>query len=231
MAFKVEEPAGILELTAPLSDCFISSDAVVVLSSPAGKVQIGPRFALVADELEVEGEQFIAVGGGEEKFGGLIYVSARASHHPQLKVLAYPQSSLSVCWPDMWHQWMGYKFSLSKVGAYIKPDMAYQILFWSRKILNSVKSNSRDAPSVYGELLDKLIIGVNPIARATLNALIEVGVVALDGLRYTLQLEKLRAYKVNYISLHGSNFESHLAELHGAICRTDAILNVVSKPA
>ncbi|MCE6993945.1 hypothetical protein LZG04_03835 [Saccharothrix sp. S26] len=40
MVFMIEEPVGVLELTAPLSDCVISANAAVNISSPAGSGSI-----------------------------------------------------------------------------------------------------------------------------------------------------------------------------------------------
>ncbi|WP_157767528.1 hypothetical protein [Actinosynnema pretiosum] len=230
MSFMIKEPVGVLELTSPLSDCLISADAAVNISSPVGSVQFGPAVVLIARELHLEGETFIAVGGKEEK-GVMIIVRDEVTHEPQLKVSSYPADSLSVNWPNHWYQWSSYIANFPEMGSYIDPHVAYQLLFWLRRVLTMMKGSTREVPSVYWELLDKLIIGTNPIAQSVRDALIEIGVVVRDKDYYRLQLDVLKEFKVNYTAIKGANFAEALSILHKRISKTDAVLSIVSRPA
>ncbi len=230
MSFGIREPVGILELTAPLSNCMISANAAVTISSPAGSVQLGPSVMLITRELQIEGEHIIATAGPDDE-GVMIFARDEASHDPHLKVAAYPADCLTAHWPNMWYQWSSYSMEFPQLGAYIDSQAAYQVLFWIRRVLTSMKGSTKEAPSVFGELLDKLIIGTNPIARATLEALIEVGVVMREKTYYRLQLDKLKEFKVNYAALRDHDFAKALELLQKRIVKTDAILSVLSRPA
>ncbi|MCE6993946.1 hypothetical protein LZG04_03840 [Saccharothrix sp. S26] len=94
-----------------------------------------------------------------------------------------------------------------------------------------MRGSTREVPSAYWELLDKLIIGSNPIAHATRDALIEIGVLIRDKEYYRLQLDVLKKFKVNYAALRGADFAKVLQNLHRKVAKTDAVLSVVARPA
>jgi hypothetical protein len=228
LSFEIDSPSGVLELKTPLSNCMIACRGDISLSSPSDTVQLGPSTYLICRQLHIEGERFVASGEGS---GVLIASSESASHSPQLKVASYPPEVLSISWPDPWFQWNNYIVSLTPSVSHIDSYLSNQILFWIRRILNSMKSSSRDMPSIYGELLDNLIIGVNPVGRATLAGLISLGIVKNERVRYRLQLDALKPYGVNYASLAGPDFPDILAKLHKDVTKTDAVLAIGSRPA
>lgn len=86
-------------------------------------------------------------------------------------------------------------------------------------------------PSIFGEQLDRLIVGENRHAAATLRGLIELGVVEKEASLYRLKLEILRTFGVSWADITGSNFQEALKDLQSKLIRTEAVLSIVSRPA
>lgn len=188
---------------------------------------------MLVDELEVNGRRLTATGGidaatGAVNDGVLLVARETAEHDPNMKVSAYPKDdALKVIWPNPWHQWAPYsvKYDLSPA---VDLQASWQVMFALRRLLTVFHSSVKDDPSLYGERLERFAVGENKLFAATLDALLDLGVVAREGALYRLRLARLAEFGVSWVALRGPNFADALRRLHADVCKHDVVLPLLS---
>ncbi|WP_436492093.1 hypothetical protein [Actinokineospora sp. HUAS TT18] len=224
--FDIEDPTGVLELSSPIANLALVTDHALVLNATHGEVEVGPNVLCLTKELEIDGSRFTANGGDDSS---VLIVAHKTSHAADLRLSVYPTGCLKIHWPDAWHQWRECIFVPSS-RAYVDPMDAYQILFWARRILTSFRGSMMGRPSIFGEQLERLVVGGNKHAVATLQGLLELGIVEKESSLYRLKLDVLRTFGVSWTDMTGSNFQEGLSSLQDALLRTESVLSLVSRP-
>ncbi|MEV6375791.1 hypothetical protein [Micromonospora musae] len=217
LTFTISEPTGVLELTSPISSCVIMTDHGTLLDAVNDEIEFGPNSVLFSRELELGGEVFSAFGKDGTPN---IIVSAQASHSASLRVKAYPPDALEMYWPRSWHQWKPFAVQPTTSGPRISYELSWRVTISIRRILASFRSSVQADPSIYYEMLDKLVVGSNDVFAAVLDGLMEVGVVERDGSLYRLRLDRIRRYQVSWADISGPDFASALAELQKDLLAT-----------
>lgn len=228
LRFRVKEPSGVLVLTSPVIRTLVTSlDGGVVVSSVGENIELGPDVAIIAADVELRGNAVDVTGheGTDDAYLPGVGIFAKAiSHEPSLRVSSNPESALTVAWPNMWHQWKPYQIKRKEKG--LNPFFSDQLLLGLRRILLAFHGGAGEQPSVYGEKLDRLIIGSNPFLELLLLRLLELGILSRTGPLYILNTAALAQFGVSYEGVRGSDFADVLESLHTEVCKGDDIQEV-----
>ncbi|MEV1076166.1 hypothetical protein [Micromonospora parva] len=217
ISFEIEESSGILELTSPVSRCSIITDHGVVISARNSDIEIGPDVFLVADELELHGETLTALADDSRGAAVLLVASKPAVHDADLKVNSYPGSALWVNWPEVWPQWRKYYQNPSGRPGF-DAGKSTQALVGLRRILRAFHKGVGEHPTIYSEMLDRLVVGDSQILGAVLAALLDVEIVFLEQGQYKLNLDKLKSYSISWAAINGPDFANTLHKLFSELC-------------
>lgn len=229
LAFQVTEVGGVLVLSSPMARVLCVTDHSVLLRGLNGSFDFGPEASVVTDSLEIDAVSFTALG--DNRGGNLLwnFIGAREVEHPaELRVGAVPDRSLSVSWPDYWHQWKAFAIETSGSKS-VPPAIASQVLLCLRRILTSFKSSVRADPSVSADKMDRVIIGSNPVFAAVLAALIGLGLVEREGSLYRVNLDALASYEVSWSSLRGDDPARALLKVSTAVVNRPELLHYLKE--
>ena len=226
LVFTISEPTGVLELSSPVSSCVVMTDYGTLIAAVNDEVEFGPSSILFSRELEIGGEVFNALG--KDRAPNIIF-SAEVEHSASLRIKAYPPDALEMYWPNSWHQWKPFITKPEISGPKISYELSWRITISIRRILASFRSSVQADPSIYYEMLDKLVVGSNNVFAAVLDGLMEVGVVERDGSLYRLRLERLRKYQVSWADISGPDFASALADLQRDLLATKPLQTLSSQ--
>lgn len=223
LVFTVDQLSGVLQLTSPISRLVCVTGHGLVLTGVNGNLDIGPGVALVADQLDIRAESVVANSGSNDVAAEGVTISAGSvTHSADLKVSAYPENSLVVTWPDVWHQWKPWWVELPTRRVRLSRAVSAQILLGLRRILTAFGSSVRDDPSVLGDKIERFAIGGNRVFRAVFNALLGLGVVSKSGPLYRLHLHTLGSYEVSWAAMRDDPGRA-LARLHLAVAESGAL--------
>ncbi|MFC5942215.1 hypothetical protein ABUL04_00145 [Micromonospora harpali] len=226
LEFRIAEPTGVLELTSPISHFVVMSDHGTVINAANNEVEFGPAAAIFSRELEIGGGVFNAFG---REFGKNVIFSSKVEHEPALRVKAYPPDSLEVRWPSIWHQWQPFAGKMDLVGHRVNPELSWRVTISIRRILAAFRGSVQADPSIYYEMLDKLIVGTNSVFVAVLAGLKEIEVVQRDGSLYRLRLDVLRKYRVSWADISGPDFAHALKGLRTDLLATKPLQALVNE--
>jgi hypothetical protein len=230
LIFRITDISGVLELNTPLSRCVIATSDGVVLKSRFGEIELGPDVFLMAESIELIGKKVVAVAGDRGVNTSVLLVAESATHDSQLEVRAYPQGSLGVHWDQPWPQWRPF-YKDEPAGLHDDPIKALQVVVGVRRILRSFHQGGGSRPTIFGEMLDNLVVGENQIFSAVLRVLQKIGIIVLEGGSYHLVLDRLADFKVSWASINRPDFESALEPLMVEVRKDDEIKAIITREA
>ena len=106
----------------------------------------------------------------------------------------------AINWPEPQYQWLPFVSSdLFAVGN-VPSHKAWLILVAIRRILVAFRASSQGDPILFGELLERHVVGSNQSFRAALTALRDMGIVYRQQDNEFLSLANLSAYGISYAS-------------------------------
>jgi hypothetical protein len=226
LTFRISNMSGVLELTSPISKGIIVTAHGVVLKARFGDIELGPDLLIIADSIEFVGKKVVATAGSRQE-ASVMLVARTGGHDSQLEVKSYPQEALAVYWEDPWVQFRPYIQRAPRIPA-VDPAKSMQVLVGLRRILRSFHQGA-SGPTIYGEMLDRLVVGENRIFGAVLNALQRIGVVKLQGSSYGLVLEKMGEYKISWAAINGPEFSSALKLLLDRIYSDEEVAALITR--
>ena len=231
LAFVVPQPSGIVELTSPLGSGLIALNegGLILRSSTSGEFQIGPGTNIFTDELEILATSLTVVGRSVSTDSdaiehSMIFSQTPVRHDSQLQIQAHPPESLNCDWPNESHQWRPYKRTTPESATDIPTQKSWQLVIGIRKVFLTFKASVAGDPSIYGEMLDKLVVGRNVAYAVARDALIELDLVRKDGNRYSLNVARLAQYGINYPSLRTADPATTLASIYADVCKLDRVI-------
>ena len=206
LTFGVTELSGVVTLRSPISRLTFMSHHGLVLLGSEGNIDIGPNVAIVATDLEIKAGVVtaMALSSTDERFFNMI-TAASVTHDPDVKVVALPHDSLSIAWPDPWYQWKDWALEFGSANPSLSRMTVNQVLLFLRRTFTSMRRNMQDDPSVSAEKMERTLVGTNPVFRATLAALQDIGVVSRTGTLFKVNLDALGEYGVSWSDLHGDD--------------------------
>ena len=191
LAFRIKEPSGVVELTSPLSRCYVVTEHGVVVNGRNGVIELGPSVILHTSQLQFVGESIVVRGvEAEEVSQSSWLVADEVTHEPEVKVHAHPPTALMVTWPTPWHQWKAYSFDIPTV-SHLSTRSSQQVYLGLRRILTAFHSSPKGEPSAYQQKLERFALGESPIYIAVFAALQDLGVVETDSALYRLKTDRL----------------------------------------
>lgn len=229
--FLVLSPSGIVELSSPLSHGFVSipEGGLVLHSSSSGEFHLGPSVQIFVDELEILANTLLVDGHGvsdemEEDETSVIYSGSTVRHNAQFEIRAHSPQLLACDVPNITHHWRPFLRTKPIPTIGIPEQKATQLLYGIRRVLRTFGKSSAGDPSVYGEMLDKRVVGRNDTYAVARDALVEVGLVKKDDTRYTLNTSRLDQYGISYASLRTDDAAATLANVYADVCKLDRVI-------
>lgn len=224
--FHISEPTGVLELQSPITRVLVMTEHGLVLTGSTGTFTAGPGVLITAENIEINAESFEAIGlqaADKQEIGCLIIADTEVDHNAKLRVAAHPSDYLLVSWPRAWHQWKPYLFAPPEAETLLHSKTSQHVLLGIRRILTGFGASAADNPSAYCDKFERFAVGENPLFKATLASLMNLGVVERTGALYRLKLDVLARFGVSYAKLRGPEFASTLSKLLTEVSKDSAL--------
>jgi hypothetical protein len=219
LVFHIADPAGVLVLRSPISHVYVTSKHGVRIEAVDGRLEIGPSVVIIADYLELVGTRASFFGSGAAP---TTLIAREVVHDPQVTVSVHPADSLGIFWEGAGFQWRPHLLpSTGGDDDSLSPVQGQRLYQGLRRLLTGFRSG--DEPWMYYERYDNFVIGANPLHRELQAALMSLSVLGRSGDRYTLDVDRLGDFGVNYGELHSANWHACLKLLAREVLKSQGV--------
>jgi hypothetical protein len=229
--FHIDDPSGVLMLKSPLSYVFVDTEHSIVIESTEQRIDLGPGVVVFARELQLGGSTVVAYPGRtgdpddespEIGVGAILACAEPAEHAADLSVKSHSASALFVTWPQPSYQWRPFLLPEAPNGIpSLSRHSQQRLLHALRRLLTGFRSGGE--PWMYYERYDNFVVGSSPLLVAVRDALLGLGVVKRSADHYSLDLERLGEYGVNYAAMRKPDWPACLVQLAVEVLKDEAV--------